>query len=265
MAWSLTRQERLADTLQSAIHGLRSTRPTLRRATPLEQWLYPDGYVYPPPLADSAVTVVATRAWAEADALIEVAGVSARWLWPGAALATATSFTTDEALGFVLLHPSPGTQDGWSEYAASLAGELGMYEAPLDAYGRLLHQALSAAFLVVDTGIHYFGWSKAQGLALLRRYSLATDTALDAMLSERIIATPGTAGVATLGAREFAAMRAWMHRELGRDFSAAAWHAELLSLGPAPLPVLGTHLEWWVWSERNRMAEAAARKTESSR
>jgi len=265
MAWARARQVQLADTLESAVRGLPSTRPTLRTATPLEQWLYPDGSVFPPPLSDSAVTVVATQAWAEADALIEIAGVSHRWLWPGAGLATAVGFTTDEALGFVLLHPSPGTQDGWSEYAASLAGELGTYQAPIDAYGRLLHEALNAAFLVVDTGIHYFGWTRQQGLALLRRYSLASDAHLSALLADRVIATPGAAGAATLGAREFAAMRAWMQRELGSDFSPPAWHAELLSLGPAPLPVLGMHLEWWAWSERNRIAEAAARDTASVR
>jgi uncharacterized protein (DUF885 family) len=266
MAWNTRTQAQLRDTLKSAIGALPSTPPTLRAATPLERWLYPDGDVIPPPVGDSVVTVVATPAWTHPDALIEGSSMGFRWMWPGAGLATAAGFTTDENLGFVLLHPSPGTQDGWAEYAASLAGELGMYDDPLDAYGRLLHEALAAAFLVVDTGIHYFGWSKAQGLALLRRYSLAGDVALDEMLSDRVIATPGRAGVATLGAREFAAMRAWMQADLGSDFSAAQWHAELLSLGATPLPVLGAHLEWWVWRERNRIAEeATARKAESAR
>jgi uncharacterized protein (DUF885 family) len=54
-----------------------------------------------------------------------------------------------------------------------------------------------------------------------------------------------------LGAREFAAMRAWMQGALGSDYSGPAFHAELLSLGPGPLPVLAAHLEWWEWSQRN--------------
>lgn len=147
------------------------------------------------------------------------------------------------------------------QYAASLASELTNDGDPLDAYARLLHEARDAALLVVDTGIHYFGWSKAQGLALLRRYSLEHDAGLNALLAERIIATPGRAGAATLGRREFVAMRAWMERELGDAFDPAAWHTELLSLGPATLPVLGAHLEWWAWSVRNRNTNATDTRT----
>jgi uncharacterized protein (DUF885 family) len=261
MARVRTSQPQFRDTMESAISALPSSSPVLRAATPLERWLYPDGYVIPPAVSDSIVTVVATQAWADPDALVEGTGLDFRWLWPGAALATAVGFTTDESLGFVLLHPNPATQDGWAAYAASLAGQLGSRDQPLDVYGRLLHDARNAALLVVDTGIHYFGWSKAQGLALLGGYSLAGDAALDAMLCDRVIATPGQAGAATLGRREFAAMRAWMEGELGTGFSAPAWHAELLSLGPAPLPVLGAHLEWWEWSVRDRRAKALEART----
>jgi uncharacterized protein (DUF885 family) len=260
MARVMASQTQFRDTMASAISALPSSSPVLRAATPLERWLYPDGYVIPPPVSDSIVTVVATQAWADPDALVEGTGVGFRWLWPGAALATAVGSTTDEALGFVLLHPNLATEGGWAAYAASLAGELGSHD-PLDVYGRLLHEARNAALLVVDTGIHYFGWSKAQGLALLRRYSLASDVALDAMLCDRVIATPGQAGAATLGRREFAAMRAWMEGELGSGFRAPAWHAELLSLGAAPLPVLGAHLEWWEWSVRDLRAKALEART----
>lgn len=243
-------------TLDSAIARLPSLPPTLRAATPLERWLYPDGHVIAPVVSDSQVIVVATPSWVDPDALMEGRQLGFRWLWPGEALATAAGYTADDALGFVLLHPSPATEAGWAQYAASLASELTNDGDPLDAYARLLHEARDAALLVVDTGIHYFGWSKAQALALLRRYSLKDDGGLDAVLAERVIATPGRAGAATLGRREFAAMRVWMERELGDAFDPAAWHAELLSLGPAALPVLGAHLEWWAWSVRTRGTNA---------
>jgi uncharacterized protein (DUF885 family) len=241
--------------VDSGIASLPSVPTILRAATPLERWSYPNGYVIPPVVSDSQVVVVATPSWVRPDALLEGAGLGYRWLWPGAALATARGFTADDALGFVLLHPSPATEAGWSHYAAALASEL-VTEDPLHRYGRLLHQARDAALLVVDTGIHYFGWSKAQGFALLRRYSVEDDMALEALLSDRVIATPGRSAAATLGRREFVAMRAWMERELEGAFDPRAWHAELLSLGPAPLPVLGAHLEWWAWNVRNRTASA---------
>jgi uncharacterized protein (DUF885 family) len=256
LARIMARQPLIAERLGVAIAPLPLSMPRLRTATPLEAWLYPEGHVVPPLYADSATTVLATGQWTGPDALLNDRGLGFRWLWPGAALAATIGFTAEQGSGFVLLHPSAATQDGWTEYAASLAGELGMYAEPLDAYARLLAEGLNAALLVVDSGIHYFGWTKEQGLLLLRRYSLAEEGALDAMLVERIVATPGRAGAAVLGAREFAAMRAWMQGALGSDYSGPAFHAELLSLGPAPLPVLAAHLEWWEWLQRNGQRRA---------
>lgn len=250
---TMERQAALAEKLTSAVAPLPASAPKIRRATPIEAWLHPDGHVVPPLYVDSATTIVVTERWTKPDALLNGSGLGFRWVWPGAALAATVAFTSGEGSGFVLLHPVVSTQEGWSEYAASLAGELGMYADPLHAYGRLLHEGLSAALLVVDSGIHYFGWTKQQALQLLRRYSLADDPTLDRLLVDHVIATPGRSGAGVLGAREFAALRAWMQDALGEDFNAPAFHSELLSLGPAPLPVLAAHLEWWEWNERKKL------------
>ena len=183
-----------------------------------------------------------------------------RWTWPGAALAATASYAGDSLSPFVLLHPSAATQMGWAEYGASLAGELGMYAHPLDAYGQLLHEGWNAALLTADTGLHYYGWSRQQALAVLRPYSVLSDVALDSTFVEQVVQAPGHAGVATIGAREYAAMRAWMQRVLGASFDESAWHAAVTSLGPVPLPVLAAYLEWWGWSERRRHAGAAERE-----
>jgi uncharacterized protein (DUF885 family) len=194
--------------------------------------------------------VIGTSRWLDADARLEGRAFLYRWGWPGAALAAAGVRVSQEGAPFTVLHPSVATAEGWASYAASLAGELGLYPHPMDAYGRLLREGFEAALLVVDTGVHYFGWTKPQALALLRRYSLLPDDQLDGVLVERVIATPGQAGAAPLGARELAAMRAWMQGALGSDFDARAWHRELLVQGPATLPVLARHVEWWEWSQR---------------
>jgi uncharacterized protein (DUF885 family) len=156
-----------------------------------------------------------------------------------------------------LLH-TPGFTHGWEQYAASLAGEMGMYDEPLDAYGRLLDEGASVALLVVDTGIHYLGWSMAQARSALANYMLATEAELDTVLVERVVNRPGSAGAGALGMREVAGMRAWVQREQGKDFSARAWHAEMLSLGSLPLPIVGSHLEWWLYDTARRRAEARA-------
>ncbi len=251
IARTMERQAALSAKLPAAIAPLPASAPKIRQATPLEAWLFPPGRVVPPLHSDSSTTIIVTERWTRPDAVMGGPDLGFRWVWPGAALAATVAFSTEEGSGFVLLHPVVSTQAGWSEYAASLAGELGMYADPLHAYGRLLHDGLSAALLVVDTGIHYFGWTRQQATQLLRRYSVADDATLDALLVDEVIATPGRAGAGALGAGEFAALRAWMQDALGEDFNAPDFHRELVSLGPAPLPVLAAHLEWWEW-ERQR-------------
>lgn len=250
IALTMERQAALSDKLTAAIAPLPASAPKIRQATPLEAWLFPSGRIVPPLHRDSSTAVIVTERWTRPEAVMDGPDLGFRWVWPGAALAATVAFSTEEGSGFVLLHPVVSTQAGWSEYAASLAGELGMYADPLDAYARLLHDGLSAALLVVDTGVHYFGWTRQQATQLLRRYSVADDAALDALFVDQVIATPGRAGAAALGAGEFAALRAWMQDALGEDFNAPAFHRELLSLGPAPLPVIAAHLEWWEWDQQ---------------
>ena len=163
------------------------------------------------------------------------------------------------------MYENRGYVDGWGEYAAGLAGELGMYSEPADAYGRLLDEGFHAALLVVDTGIHYLGWTRAQAMAVLRTYSLEGDAALDTLFVERIVNAPGRAGAATLGAREFAALREWAERELASSFDVRGWHDELLSLGALPLPIVGRHFEWWIWDVRRRTEEAAEARAKAAR
>ena len=49
--------------------------------------------------------------------------------------------------------------EGWANYAAHLALEMGMLDDPYDHYGWLLSNAFIAARLVVDTGLNHKGWS----------------------------------------------------------------------------------------------------------
>lgn len=46
---------------------------------------------------------------------------------------------------------SSGFEEGWAEYASGLAWEMGLYDDPLDAYGRLAHERFTAQRLLVDT------------------------------------------------------------------------------------------------------------------
>src|SRR5438445_2115392 len=63
---------------------------------------------------------------------------------------------------------SPGFGEGWAEYAEQLADEMGLYSSDTARLGALADITLSAALLVVDTGINAFGWTREQGIAYIR-------------------------------------------------------------------------------------------------
>lgn len=137
---------------------------------------------------------------------------------------------------------------GWQGYAVSVADSLWGDVDPAARFGSRLEELAMACGLVVDTGINAFAWSHETALAFLRRYLPFDDAEL-----ERIIATaverPGWLSAAPLGARELRGMRRWVEQELGDRFSLAKFHAEVLRVGSVPLPVLGSHLERWIWEE----------------
>ena len=263
------RQARIATALPAQFGATPMPVPLVREATPAEALLWPAGGYLAASMGDTVGLLLLTDRWRQPAVGATLASASYRLLLPGRHLEASFSHGA-AAINTAWRFPeTPGFADGWSQYAASLAGELGMYADPRDAYGRLLDEGSAMALLVVDSGIHYLGWSMAQARAVLGRYVLAPDAMLDTILVERVVNAPGRAGAGALGAREVAAMRAWMQNELGPDFFASDWHGELLSIGALPLPIVGSHLEWWLYDTRRRAAErrgrAAADKSNAPR
>ncbi|MGQ0765225.1 MAG: DUF885 family protein [Gemmatimonadota bacterium] len=197
-----------------------------------------------------SVTLPITRAWLSPSSLFGITSRSARLGWPGRALQRLTLSSSDSLPDFIALHPSAAGLAAWSEYAAAAAGEIGAYERPEDAYAHVMRQAFNAALLIVDTGIHYFGWTSPQAMETLAPWSIEDAASLQRVLVEQVLSNPARAGVEALALREMTAMRGWMERELGAAFDVRRWHGEVLSLGPVPLPVLAHYLEWWAWKEQ---------------
>jgi uncharacterized protein (DUF885 family) len=111
---------------------------------------------------------------------------------------------------------------------------------------------LSAACgLVVDTGINALGWTRRDALDFLRAYLPWDDSDLEREFVAAAIESPGELAAPTLGARELRGLRRWAMTELGARFDLAAFHRELLRIGSVPLPILGTHLERWIWEQAN--------------
>jgi uncharacterized protein (DUF885 family) len=128
--------------------------------------------------------------------------------------------------------------EGWGLYSERLADEMGLYADDHERLGMLNQQALRAARLVADTGIHAFGWTREQSIATLR--ASGCDEWLAASETDRYAAIPGQALTYKLGQLELEALRKeWVAR--GGDVR--GFHDTLLGLGLLPLASLRTELQ----------------------
>jgi uncharacterized protein (DUF885 family) len=127
--------------------------------------------------------------------------------------------------------------EGWALYGERLADEMGLYADDLARLGMLSGDSLRASRLVVDTGIHALGWSRARAVDYLR-----TNTPLPAADVEveidRYIAVPGQALAYMVGRLEIQRMRSDAERRLGSAFDIRAFHDLVLGAGSLPMQTL---------------------------
>jgi uncharacterized protein (DUF885 family) len=128
--------------------------------------------------------------------------------------------------------------EGWGLYSERLADEMGLYADDLERLGMLDLQALRAARLVVDTGIHALGWTREQSIATLR--ASGCDEWLAASEADRYSAIPGQALTYKIGQLEIEDLR---KRWVAGGSEVRGFHDALLGLGLLPLAGLRTELE----------------------
>lgn len=162
--------------------------------------------------------------------------------WPGHHLQIAT------ARGLEGLHPvtrllgSTAYVEGWARYAEALAEEAGVYES---GYGEILRRAWPARGMVVDPGLHIYGWSHEEAKALLIESGRFTAETAETML-DRIAVMPGQLTAYDTGGLEIMALRADAERRLGERFDLKAFHDRVLENGSLPLSALRDHVEAWI-------------------
>lgn len=121
--------------------------------------------------------------------------------------------------------------EGWGEYAAMLAAEMGLYEMPHDRAGRLMMDALVSTRLVVDTGLNAFGWSYERARDFMREHTPLTDEEIDTEILRYAVDIPGQALAYKTGAMKIMEMRrAWTG-------DVRAFHEWMLGGGSMPLAV----------------------------
>lgn len=134
---------------------------------------------------------------------------------------------------------------GWDAYAQSLAREVGVDDEATVDLGILARQMAYAAGVVVDVGIHANHWTRAQAVDYL--LANTADTPAEAGTAvDRIIAVPGEAAAAGLGAMAFRQLRARAERDLGPRFDLRAFHRAVLEGGALPLDLLDARVAAWI-------------------
>ncbi len=140
--------------------------------------------------------------------------------------------------------------EGWGLYAESLGEDLGMYKDPYSKFGQLTYEMWRAVRLVVDTGMHYKGWSRQQAI----EYFLdnAAKTKQDVINEiDRYINWPGQALAYKIGELKIKELRAISENKLGNEFDIKEFHHEVLRHGGIPLYVLEENINSWINQQIN--------------
>lgn len=135
--------------------------------------------------------------------------------------------------------------EGWGLYAESLGGEMGFYADSYSRYGQLNYEMWRAIRLVVDTGMHAFGWSREEALTFFRANSSKTEHDITVEI-DRYIVWPGQALAYKIGELKIKELRTEAERSLGEEFDIRAFHDVVLGAGAVPLDILEARVREWI-------------------
>ena len=139
--------------------------------------------------------------------------------------------------------------EGWALYAETLGKEMGLYEDPAAYFGHLQAELFRATRLVVDTGIHAFGWTREDAILYLRN-TMGNTEAQAKQATERYMAWPGQALGYKIGALKIAELRSRAEKSLGQNFSLPEFHSVILGDGSLPLNLLEAKVDKWLAAKR---------------
>ncbi|MFP5265478.1 MAG: DUF885 domain-containing protein [Blastocatellia bacterium] len=139
--------------------------------------------------------------------------------------------------------------EGWGLYAESLGGEMGFYTDPYSKFGQLTYEMWRACRLVVDTGMHAYGWTRQQAVDFMKENTAKTENDIIVEV-DRYIVWPGQALAYKIGELKIKELRARASRELGERFDLRKFHNALLDDGPLPLDLLEKRIDNWVAEQK---------------
>ena len=142
--------------------------------------------------------------------------------------------------------------EGWGLYAEALGTEMGFYADLYSRFGQLTYEVWRAIRLVLDTGMHAFGWSREKAIAYFEEN--AGKAAHDIVVEvDRYIVWPGQALAYKIGELKIKELRARAVAALGPAFEVRAFHDRVLGSGALPLDVLEARIDAWIAEAKTAM------------
>jgi uncharacterized protein (DUF885 family) len=141
--------------------------------------------------------------------------------------------------------------EGWALYAEGLGAEMGFYQDPYSRFGQLTYEMWRAVRLVVDTGLHAMGWTRAQAIDYFAEHAAKTRQDITVEV-DRYIVWPGQALGYKMGQLQIQELRTGAEQALGAAFDIRRFHDAVLLQGALPMDVLERRIDQWVVTERDR-------------
>jgi uncharacterized protein (DUF885 family) len=139
--------------------------------------------------------------------------------------------------------------EGWGLYAEALGAEMGFYKDPYSRFGQLTYEVWRAIRLVLDTGLHAFGWPRDKAIAYFEEN--AGKAAHDIVVEvDRYIVWPGQALAYKIGELKIKQLRARAAAALAGSLDLRVFHDQVLGSGALPLDVLESRIDSWIAGRR---------------
>lgn len=177
----------------------------------------------------------------------EVEAITYRYSIPGQHVVPVSPLST--------IIPIPAFTQGWSLYSVDLPSKQHYYTEPGTNLGRLLVTAEAISEALVDTGINAKHWGRHKATQYLLEHTPMSESQAASVVN-RVLAAPGAATAALVGATTINRLRNKSEQALGSDFSLKAFNHEVLRYGPLPLPLLEQNINGWLQHQAEGKAPA---------
>ena len=135
--------------------------------------------------------------------------------------------------------------EGWGLYSESLGYDMGLYKDPYSKFGQLTYDMWRAIRLVVDTGMHYFDWSRQDAINYFLENSAKTKQDIINEV-DRYINWPGQALAYKIGQLKILELKNKSKDMLGDQFDIKDFHHEILKNGALPLQFVEQNINEWI-------------------